>query len=210
MALDLSVVPCEVCSRQRGQATLAAEESTQTFGRRLAAWMRGTTPRPVRFYLALLVGAILLPICVFSLVLVDRNARVQRENLTLLAGATAGSISQAVDQELNGMLTTMRVLASSTSLAAQDYSGFINGRGQRWMEAVRTPFSSIGQISSFSTRASITERRSARHPTPPRRRPPDGTARLSSPMSSSDAPPSAGCSTSFCRWSRVRRSNCSS
>ena len=81
-------------------------------------------PRPIGFYLTLLVVVIIVPALAFSIRLHQRNNAAQREALKTLAEATAGSISEAVDREIRGMLTTLRVLASGTSLREDELQRF--------------------------------------------------------------------------------------
>ena len=81
-------------------------------------------PRPIGFYLSLLVAVILIPALAFSIMLLQRNNAAQRAALQTLAEATAGSISEAVDREIRGMLTTLRVLASGNSLRDDDLQRF--------------------------------------------------------------------------------------
>ena len=81
-------------------------------------------PRPIGFYLSLLVVVIIVPALAFSILLLQRNNAAQREALKTLAEATAGSISEAVDREIRGMLTTLRVLASGTSLREEELQRF--------------------------------------------------------------------------------------
>ncbi len=80
--------------------------------------------RPILFYLTLLVAVIVLPVLAFSILLLERNAVAQRDTLETLAEATAGSVSEAVDREVRGMLTTLRVLSTGTSLAVEDLPAF--------------------------------------------------------------------------------------
>ena len=81
-------------------------------------------PRPIGFYLSLLVAVILIPALAFSIMMLQRNNAAQRAALQTLAEATAGSISEAVDREIRGMLTTLRVLASGNSLRDDDLQRF--------------------------------------------------------------------------------------
>jgi two-component sensor histidine kinase len=85
---------------------------------------RNVRPRPIGFYLTLLVLVIIVPALEFSILLLQRNNTAQQEALRTLAEATAGSISEAVDREIRGMLTTLRVLASGTSLREEDLQRF--------------------------------------------------------------------------------------
>lgn len=79
---------------------------------------------PVGVFLLLLVAVILIPALVFSIVLLQRNNEAQQEVALTLAEATAGSIAETVDRELSGMLTTLRVLSTATSLAEGDLADF--------------------------------------------------------------------------------------
>ena len=98
----------------------------------------GKAPRPARawpveVYLALLAAVIIVPSLIFTLVLLDRNGQAQRDLLETLAHATAGSISEAVDRELLGMFTTLRVLSTAESLARGDLANF-HARAQAALE----------------------------------------------------------------------------
>jgi len=84
----------------------------------------GVRPQPIGFYLTLLVAVIIIPALAFSILLLQRNNAAQRAALQTLAEATAGSISEAVDREIRGMMTTLRVLASGNSLRDDDLQRF--------------------------------------------------------------------------------------
>ena len=74
--------------------------------------------------LSLLMAAIILPALVFGVVLLQRNNHAQQEMVTTLAEATAGSIAETVDRQLLGMVTTLRVLATSRSIEMTDLRDF--------------------------------------------------------------------------------------
>lgn len=74
--------------------------------------------------LSLLMAAIIIPALVFAVVLLQRNNQAQQAMVTTLAEATAGSITETVDRQLTGMLTTLRVLATSRSLGQGDLRDF--------------------------------------------------------------------------------------
>ncbi|TWG92388.1 two-component sensor histidine kinase [Mesorhizobium sp. J18] len=90
--------------------------------RELSAWLG--RPKPIGFYLFLLIFVTLLPAIGVSLVLLERNNEAQREVLTTLAEATAGSIAEGVDRELISMVTTLRVLSTTPSLTEGDIKDF--------------------------------------------------------------------------------------
>jgi two-component sensor histidine kinase len=70
------------------------------------------------------MAVIVVPALAFSIMLLQRNADAQREALRTLAEATAGSVNQAVEREIRGMLTTLRVLASGSRLEDGELSAF--------------------------------------------------------------------------------------
>ncbi len=74
--------------------------------------------------LSLLMAAIIVPALIFALVLLQRNNQVQQGMLTSLAEVTASSISETVDRQLTGMLTTLRVLSTSQQLHRGEYADF--------------------------------------------------------------------------------------
>lgn len=98
-----------------------ADDTPETEG---APRTRRSASLPVGVFLLLLVAVILIPALVFSIVLLQRNNEAQQEVALTLAEATAGSIAETVDRELSGMLTTLRVLSTATSLAEGDLAEF--------------------------------------------------------------------------------------
>lgn len=74
--------------------------------------------------LVLLMAAVIVPAIIFAIVLLQRNNQAQQQMVTTLAEATAGSISEAVDRQLAGMLTTLRVLSTSAAITAGNFADF--------------------------------------------------------------------------------------
>ncbi|WP_244467884.1 sensor histidine kinase [Nitratireductor soli] len=68
-------------------------------------------------FLFLLIAVTIIPAIAVAVVLLQRNNDAQREVVTTLAEAMAGSIAEAIDRELSGMATTLRVLSTTPSLA---------------------------------------------------------------------------------------------
>lgn len=89
----------------------------------VASAPRGNS-RPILFWLALLLTVILVPALAFSGLLLQRNAAAQRDALKTLAEATASSVSEAVDREVRGMLTTLKVLSTGTTLRDSELREF--------------------------------------------------------------------------------------
>ncbi|WPZ15053.1 sensor histidine kinase [Nitratireductor rhodophyticola] len=95
---------------------------SETWSERIRAFASG--PKPIGFFLFLLIAVTIIPAIGVSVVLLQRNNEAQREVVTTLAEAMAGSIAEAVDRELSGMSTTLRVLSTTPSLASGDLKDF--------------------------------------------------------------------------------------
>jgi two-component sensor histidine kinase len=102
------------------------DSKAQETSERLLSKRRGTRFGQVSIgaILSLLMTAIILPALVFSVVLLQRNNHAQQDMVTTLAEATAGSIAETVDRQLLGMVTTLRVLATSRSVEVNDLDDF--------------------------------------------------------------------------------------
>jgi two-component sensor histidine kinase len=74
--------------------------------------------------LSLLMAAMIVPALIFAVVLLQRNNQAQQTMVTTLAETAAGSIAETVDRQLNGMFTTLRVLATSHALERDDLADF--------------------------------------------------------------------------------------
>ncbi len=72
----------------------------------------------------LLVAVSIVPMIVFSVILLQRNNYAQQRVLATLTSATAASMSEAVDREITGMMTTLRVLSKTPALFDQDLGPF--------------------------------------------------------------------------------------
>lgn len=80
--------------------------------------------RPVASYLFFLVFVALFPALLFSGYLLLRTNTVQQEGLLTLFQSNTRSIVQVVDQEISGMLTTLRVLSSDPMFRAGNLEAF--------------------------------------------------------------------------------------
>lgn len=81
-------------------------------------------PRTVRFWLALLVTASILPLSLVAAWLLYLDYKHQRERLVRDSVATARALVSAVDRELAGVRMALVALASSPYLAADDLARF--------------------------------------------------------------------------------------
>nr|WP_274709151.1 HWE histidine kinase domain-containing protein [Nitratireductor luteus] len=71
-----------------------------------------------------MIAATIVPAIAVSAILLKRNDEAQREVVHTLAEAMAGSMAEAVDREISGMMTTLRVLSTTPSLANDQFSDF--------------------------------------------------------------------------------------
>lgn len=85
------------------------------------SWARSQS---VAVYLFALVLVILVPALVVSLVLLNRNNRAQEDVVRALTNATVQAMGQSVEREVAGMITTLRVLSTSPTLAENDLTLF--------------------------------------------------------------------------------------
>jgi two-component sensor histidine kinase len=80
--------------------------------------------RPVALYLVALVLVIIIPALVVTLVLIKRTNDAQESVVQALTATTVQAMGQAVEREISGMITTLRVLSSDQSLLRGDFEGF--------------------------------------------------------------------------------------
>lgn len=83
-----------------------------------------TVSRPVSHYLLFLIIVSLLPSFLFSAFLLIRTNTVQQEGLQTLFQSNTRSVVQVLEQEVSGMLTTLRVLSSDPTFLAGDLQDF--------------------------------------------------------------------------------------
>ncbi|WP_274423735.1 sensor histidine kinase [Chelativorans sp. YIM 93263] len=101
---------------------VSAPETKLSFGRRLRTSL--ASPKPIGFYLFLLIAVTVIPAIAIAAVLLHRNDAAQREVVQTLAEAMADSISEAVERELTGMTTALRVLSTTPSLTSGNIEEF--------------------------------------------------------------------------------------
>lgn len=89
---------------------------------RLRAWL--VRPKSIGFFLSLLIAATIIPALGISGFLLKRNDLAQRQITTTLASAMAGSIAEAVDRDISGMITTLRIMSTTPALTAGDMPAF--------------------------------------------------------------------------------------
>jgi two-component sensor histidine kinase len=80
--------------------------------------------RPIATYLFILGLVALVPAIVFSAILLENNNRAQQRVVSSLTSATTQAIANAVDRQIDGLETTLNVLASDQLLRAGDFAAF--------------------------------------------------------------------------------------
>ncbi|WEZ84944.1 hypothetical protein P6U16_10725 [Rhizobium sp. 32-5/1] len=78
---------------------------------RLAGFLQGVVPRRFSIYLAALLLIAIVPSFIFSIVILKRSADAQEQVVASLLRASTGSVTRIVEREIEGMLTTLRVLS---------------------------------------------------------------------------------------------------
>jgi len=86
---------------------------------------RGKTPearrsRPIVFYLVVLALVAFVPVMAFAAVLLQRNNEAQQEIVQTLILATAEAVGQAVDQQTDGMITTLKGFSTAPVVTDAD------------------------------------------------------------------------------------------
>ena len=104
------------------EKTADSPDTELGFRKRLSGLLTG--PKPIGFFLFLLILVTTLPALAVAFVLLQRNDAAQREVVETLSEAMAGSIAETIDRELSGMVTTLRVLSTTPSLASGRYEDF--------------------------------------------------------------------------------------
>ncbi|ASY58912.1 sensor histidine kinase [Sinorhizobium sp. CCBAU 05631] len=90
----------------------------------VAAFVRTYLRRPFSFYLLSLLLIAIIPSFIFSFVIVKRSVDAQEQVVTSLLRASTGSVTRIVEREVEGMMTTLRVLSTSGAVDLRDLRGF--------------------------------------------------------------------------------------
>lgn len=81
-------------------------------------------PRPIAVYLLILAVVALVPAFVFSAILLQRNNEAQEAVVQALTQTTTQALANGVDRQVQGMITTLRVLSSAHTLSSGDLKSF--------------------------------------------------------------------------------------
>ncbi|MCG5481038.1 sensor histidine kinase [Sinorhizobium alkalisoli] len=82
----------------------------------VASYIRHYLRRPFSFYLISLLLIAIIPPFIFSLVILKRSLDAQEQVVTSLLKASTGSVTRIVEREVEGMLTTLKVLSTSPAI----------------------------------------------------------------------------------------------
>ncbi|QLL60201.1 histidine kinase [Sinorhizobium mexicanum] len=91
-----------------------------------AAFVRDRLRRPFSFYLISLLLVAIIPSFIFSFVILKRSVDAQEQVVTSLLKASTGSVTRIVEREVEGMLTTLKVLSTSNAIELRDMRAFYN------------------------------------------------------------------------------------
>jgi two-component sensor histidine kinase len=104
--------------RKANQVTGVSDER----GRKTAGFatigdlVRNRLTRPFSFYLTSLLLVAIVPAFIFSLVVLKRSVDSQEQVITALLQASTGSVTRIVERDIEGMLTTLKVLSTSRTI----------------------------------------------------------------------------------------------
>lgn len=90
----------------------------------VGAFVRHYLRRPFSFYLISLLLVAIIPPFIFSLVILKRSLDAQEQVVTSLLKASTGSVARIVEREVEGMLTTLKVLSASETIDPDDLRAF--------------------------------------------------------------------------------------
>ncbi|MGH6807730.1 MAG: sensor histidine kinase [Ensifer adhaerens] len=107
-------------------AQVSQEGRKSTVGRGAAAldFIRHRLTRPFRFYLTSLLLIAIVPAFIFSLVVLKRSVDAQEQVITALLQASTGSVTRIVERDVEGMLTTLKVLSTAPAMEGGDMEAF--------------------------------------------------------------------------------------
>lgn len=95
-------------------------------------------PRRIQSWLITLVVVALVPVLSFTLFAVLSLVERERSTMALALQDSARTLALAVDQELEGSITTLQGLATSAKLTSEDYPGFYQQLDRARTETRRT------------------------------------------------------------------------
>ncbi|NRP72100.1 Blue-light-activated histidine kinase [Ensifer psoraleae] len=107
----------EVSGKDQGEASRGGLQAA-------AAFVRDRLRRPFSFYLISLLLIAIVPSFIFAFVILKRSVDAQEQVVTSLLKASTGSVTRIVEREIEGMLTTLKVLSASSAIELRDMRVF--------------------------------------------------------------------------------------
>ncbi|OOG74391.1 histidine kinase [Sinorhizobium sp. A49] len=107
-------------------AQVSQEGRESAVGRLATAldFIRHRMTRPFRFYLTSLLLIAIVPAFIFSLVVLKRSVDAQEQVITALLQASTGSVTRIVERDVEGMLTTLKVLSTAPAVEGGNMEAF--------------------------------------------------------------------------------------
>ena len=90
----------------------------------LRALLRSRLRRPLSFYLTVLLLVAIVPSFVFSMIILKRSTDEQEHVVTALLKGSTGSVTRVVEREIDGMLTTLKVLSTASTIDNKNLEQF--------------------------------------------------------------------------------------
>ncbi|CAN7261677.1 sensor histidine kinase [Pararhizobium sp. LjRoot238] len=88
------------------------------------ALLRSRLRRPLSFYLTVLLLVAIVPSFVFSMIILKRSIDEQERVVTALLKGTTGAVTRVVEREIDGMLTTLKVLSTASAIDNRNLDQF--------------------------------------------------------------------------------------
>jgi len=86
--------------------------------------LRSRRRRPLSFYLTVLLLVAIVPSFVFSMIILKRSTDEQERVVTALLKGTTGAVTRVVEREIDGMLTTLKVLSTTSAIDNRNLGQF--------------------------------------------------------------------------------------
>lgn len=100
------------------------QDKQSELGAPWTALLRSRLRRPLSFYLTLLLLVAIVPSFVFSMIILKRSIDEQERVVTALLKGTTGAVTRVVEREIDGMLTTLKVLSTASAIDNRNLDQF--------------------------------------------------------------------------------------
>jgi len=100
------------------------QDKQSELGAPWTALLRSRLRRPLSFYLTVLLLVAIVPSFVFSMIILKRSIDEQERVVTALLKGTTGAVTRVVEREIDGMLTTLKVLSTASAIDNRNLDQF--------------------------------------------------------------------------------------